>query len=192
MSFRTFDTFIVTETSRVPFAAALAVAENPAGAHNPLFLHGPTGSGKSHLLQAIEHTMRSRRPNAKIVRLSADVLIARLVDAIRFDDMTAFRQSLAVDALLIDDLPLDDDKPHTREEIFRSLEHALTQRAQIVVASSHSVRTSSRVLFERARIVGMGSPDQAVKIQIAQSIVARFIAPGTASRTAAPSLRPRA
>lgn len=171
----TFDTFIVSESSHEAFAAAVAVAEKPGSAHNPLFLYGRTGSGKSHLLHAIAHANRSHRRHANVLYLAAEAFIARLLHAIRVDEVGAFRRSITtVDVLLLDDLPRTLDRGHTQEGIFLILEESLMNGVQVVVASEmpptdmRIVEQRSRPLFERALIVEVGYPDQVARFEIAR------------------------
>lgn len=171
----TFDAFVVSDRSRAAFAAAVAVAENPGHAHNPLFLCGRTGSGKSHLLHAIAHKIRAHRPGANILHLAAETFIARVIDAIRSDEMRALRESIAsVDALLLDDLQLRSDREHTLREIFLRFEELLTYGVQVVSASPappfemRLIEQRSRPLFERALVAEVGYPDGVARVEIAR------------------------
>lgn len=171
----TFDAFVVSDRSRVAFDAAVAVAENPGHAHNPLFLYGGTGSGKSHLLHAIAHEMRAHRPRANILYLAAETFIARVIDAIRSDEMCAFRESIAsVEALFLDDLQLGSDREHTLREIFLRFEDLLTHGAQVVAASAappfemRLIEQRSRPLFEQALVAEVGYPDGVARVEIAR------------------------
>lgn len=173
----TFDAFVVSDSSRIAFDAAVAVAENPGRAHNPLFLYGRTGSGKSHLLHAIAHKMRAHRPRANILHLAAETFIARVIDAIRSDEMRAFRESIAsVDALFLDDLQLGSDREHTLREIFLRFEELVTHGVQVVAASAappvemRFIEQRSRPLFERALIVEVGYPDRDARVEIARRV----------------------
>jgi chromosomal replication initiator protein len=128
-----FESFVVGTASQDAFDKAVAVAGNPGQAPNPLVLYGPTRSGKTHLLYAIERTMRSRRPEAKIRRIPTADFIDELVDAIRRDKTPRFRQSLAdLDALLLDDIRLR-GKTQTMKEILHNLNDVLNRGAQVVV-----------------------------------------------------------
>lgn len=130
----TFATFVVSEPSRTAFEAAVAVAESPGRVHNPLFLYGRTGAGKSHLLQAIHQRMRSHR--ARVLRLSARDLIDRMIDAIRCDRYAALRDSLRITtALLIDDLRFVATTPTTQRELLLLIGEVAASGVQVVVAS---------------------------------------------------------
>ncbi|HYI10372.1 MAG TPA: DnaA/Hda family protein [Thermoanaerobaculia bacterium] len=144
----TFDTFVVTEGSREAFSLAVAVAENPGMTHNPLILHGRTGGGKTHLLHSIAHAIRSRRPGANILRISAETFAAQLVAAIRTKGWPAFERELeAVDVLLLDHLRLAPDRKSTQEEIFRTMEGLLSRGAQVVAVLE--VLPTDRLIVER-------------------------------------------
>jgi chromosomal replication initiator protein len=169
----TFADFVVSESSLVAFTAAMEVAESPDCAHNPLFLYGPTGYGKSHLLHAIAHAMRARQRN--VLHVAAETFIAQFIAAIRSDEVGAFRRSIAaVDALLLDDLPHALDKQRTREGLFRELEELLTHGVQVVTASEmppaaiEIIEQRSRPLFERALVVEIGYPDEPARVEIAR------------------------
>jgi chromosomal replication initiator protein len=131
-----FDAFAVNDASRAAFNAAAAVAENPGSAHNPLALFGPTRSGKTHLLHAIEQALRARRPDTRVLRAPAQQVIDQIIEAIRHDEMQRFRTSIAtLDALLLDDVWIGADKPRTLEELLRHFESVLMNNGQIVVTS---------------------------------------------------------
>jgi chromosomal replication initiation ATPase DnaA len=91
----TFDTFVVSAATKDAWSAAVAVANDRERAHNPLVLFGRTGSGKSHLLHAIEHAMRLRRRDANILRLSAAIFASSILDAFREDRLEVFQSRLA-------------------------------------------------------------------------------------------------
>jgi chromosomal replication initiator protein len=165
--------FVVSDSSHAALTAAMDVVENQDRAHNPLFLCGRTGSGKSHLLHAIAQAMLVRQ--AKVLHESAETFVARLIDAIRADGVVAFRRSLAtVDALLLDDLPDALTKPHIREEILRTLAELSTHGVQVVAASElppvEITEQGSHTLFARALIAEIGYPDGAARFEIARRV----------------------
>ena len=163
----TFDSFVISERSRLAVATALDVVRNPKRAPNPLFLCGPTGSGKSHLLHAIEHALRSRHPRASILRISAQALIDLLIAAIRSDEVRAWRQSLAeLDALLVDDFRFGAHQQYTQEAILVTLEELVSSGVQIVAASDAGPAN-------RALMVQVGYPDADARVQIARNAALR-------------------
>lgn len=126
----TFDAFVVSEASRAAFDAAVAVAERPAQLHNPLVIHGPIGSGKSHLLQAIEQAMR-----VEVVRMPAREYVAGLVAVMR-DVESALPACPAGSALLLDDVDLAVKKmPNTARELFTRLDELVSRGVQVVITT---------------------------------------------------------
>ena len=171
----TFETFVASEASQAAFDAALAVSACPGGAHNPLVLYGPTGSGKSHLLGAIVHAMQSRQPDATILTLSGDRLVAQLVHAIRWEQVDALRESIAAaDALLLDDVPMRPDNEASREEIARLIDELVARGIQTVIAAD-APPAQQRRLETRLRSAScfvLGYPGPAARIEIARRVAA--------------------
>jgi chromosomal replication initiator protein len=165
----TFETFVVSDASRAAFMAAVDVAEERFD--GALFLHGPTGSGKSHLLRAIEHRMHGRRPEARIVRLATEQVIVSLLGAIRLDEFAAFRDSFhTIDALLLDDFPLWPGLENTRTEIVLRIEELLGRGAQAVVVCPAPPRGMR--LPEQTTLVEVGYPDKPARLEIARRAAA--------------------
>jgi len=147
MSSYTFDTFVVGDGTRLAFDAAVAVAEKSDAAYNPLALFGPTRSGKTHLLYAIERAMRTRRPNAKIMRAPAQELIDQMINALRRDGIRRFRESVAaLDALLLDDVWIGEEKANTMQELLFHFENVLNNDGQVVL-TSHVAPDAFPVLY---------------------------------------------
>jgi chromosomal replication initiator protein len=116
------------------------------GAQNAVFVHGASGTGKTHLLHAIEHELRSRRPEASVVRTTADDLINSLMTAIRQDEVPTFRTYLnAIDVLLLDHLHVDGRKARTYEELDLTLAALVDHGAQVFVAASEAPVAMRRV-----------------------------------------------
>ena len=166
--------------SQAAVAEAVAVARAETTAHNPLFLYGPTGAGKSHVLNAIAYEMRGKNPERHVLVIPAEDLRQQLVHAIRFDQMDAFDDWLAgVDALLIDDFPCSDGKERTREESFWKLELVVKRRVPVVVvlhvASDDAAAIANRIRsgFKAAEVIELGYPDASALREIAQR-TARF------------------
>jgi chromosomal replication initiator protein len=163
----TFDSFVVSESSRLALAAVVAVAEQDEGAGDPLLIYGPIGSGKSHLLHAIAQRLRSRRPDTRILHLSAHAFASRFIDAIRLDELPLFRQSLAaLNALLIDDLYV---RPHTLKEIVRTAEELSRQGVRVVAASDVAPPQWP------GSTAKLGWPDEAARLEIARRIAAAHV-----------------
>ena len=101
----TFDTFVVGDSNKLAYAAARAVADAPAEHYNPLFIYGDSGLGKTHLIYAIAHEIRTKTPNAKIVYIKGDDFTNELVEAIRTGKNVEFRSKYRdADLLLMDDV----------------------------------------------------------------------------------------
>ncbi len=131
-----FDNFVVGPSNRFAFAAAQAVAENPAKAYNPLFIYGPVGLGKTHLLQAITQEAQLKNPNLKICYISSEQFTNELINAIRHRSAESFRQKYRnIDILLIDDIHFIAGKQSTQEEFFHTFNTLHDHRKQIIICS---------------------------------------------------------
>lgn len=132
----TFDTFVIGSSNRFAHAAAVAVAEQPAKAYNPLFIYGDSGLGKTHLLHAIGHYTRSLYSGAKIRYVSSEEFTNDLINSIRDDRSAAFqRRFREIDVLLVDDIQFLSGKARTMEEFFHTFNTLHNANKQIVVTS---------------------------------------------------------
>ena len=132
----TFDRFIVGQSNKFAHAAAEAVATNPGGAYNPLFLYGNSGLGKTHLLYAISHVVRERFPDYKIAFVKGEDFTNQMIMAIRNNTTDAFRQKYRnVDLLLVDDIQFIAGKIAVQEEFFNTFNNVYEAGHQIVLAS---------------------------------------------------------
>lgn len=130
-----FDNFVVGEANLFPHAAAKAVAENPGERHNPLFLYGPGGLGKTHLLHAIGNLVHRTRPELRVIYMPAETFVNEAVNAMRFDHMPAFREHInTTDVLLVDDINFLVGKERCLEEFTHRLDGLLRDRKQVVLA----------------------------------------------------------
>jgi len=131
-----FENFVVGTGNRFAFAAAQAVAENPAKAYNPFFIYGSVGLGKTHLLQAITQEAQRRNPALKICYLSSEQFVNELINSIRHHSAEAFRQKYRnVDILLIDDIHFIAGKMSTQEEFFHTFNTLHDHHKQIIICS---------------------------------------------------------
>lgn len=132
----TFDRFVVGPCNRLAHASALAIGENPGCAYNPLFVHGNVGLGKSHLLQAICHTVLRREPNARVLYMSCEDFTNAYIQAIQAHQIDAFREYYrSVDVLVIDDVQFLANKEKTQDEFFHTFNALYDAQRQIVLSS---------------------------------------------------------
>lgn len=131
-----FENFVVGPGNRLAHAAALAVSESPATVYNPLFMHGSVGLGKTHLLQAICHTLLERNPNTRILYLSCEEFINHFISAVENGDLDAFRNRYRHgDIILVDDIHFLANKERTQEEFFHTFNTLYNAKKQIVLSS---------------------------------------------------------
>jgi chromosomal replication initiator protein len=132
----TFDRFVVGPCNRLAHASALAIGENPGCAYNPLFVHGNVGLGKSHLLQAICHTVQRRDPKARVVYLSCEDFTNAYIQAIQSHTIDTFRDYYrTADVLVIDDVQFLANKDKTQDEFFHTFNALYDAQKQIVLSS---------------------------------------------------------
>jgi chromosomal replication initiator protein len=132
----TFDRFVVGPCNRLAHASALAIGENPGHAYNPLFVHGNVGLGKTHLLQAICHTVLRRDPNARVLYMSCEDFTNSYIQAIQAHQIDNFRDyHRGADVLVIDDVQFLANKEKTQDEFFHTFNALFDGQRQIVLSS---------------------------------------------------------
>jgi len=169
----TFETFVIGPSNRFPHAAAIAVAEAPGKAYNPLLVYGDSGLGKTHLLHAIGHYVRSLYTGAKVRYVSSEEFTNEFINSIRDDRQDRFkRQYRDVDVLLIDDIQFLEGKTQTQEEFFHTFNTLHNANKQIVLTSDRAPKRLEaledrlRNRFEWGLITDVQPPDLETRIAI--------------------------
>ncbi len=169
----TFDTYIVGSSNKFAHAAALAVAANPAGSYNPLFIYGNSGLGKTHLLYAICNDIKSTRPDTKCLYIKGDDFTNELIESIKRGKMSDFHEKYRkADVLLVDDIQFIGGKDSTQEEFFHTFNTLYEAKKQIVLTSDRppkeiqTLEDRLRTRFEWGLIADIQPPDFETRIAI--------------------------
>ena len=182
----TFDTFVIGSSNRFAHAAAVAVAEQPARAYNPLFIYGGSGLGKTHLLHAIGHYTRTLYNGTRVRYVSSEEFTNEFINSIRDDKAAVFqRRYRDVDVLLVDDIQFLSGKVQTQEEFFHTFNTLHNANKQIVVTSDlppkqlQDFEDRMRSRFEWGLITDVQPPDLETRIAILRkkSVQERLVAP---------------
>ena len=172
----TFENFVVGGSNRFAHAAAVAVSNAPGYTYNPLFIYGPPGVGKTHLLYAISNRIRELEPNTNVVYIKGDQFTNELIEAIRSGKNIEFRNKYReADLFLIDDIQFIAGKDTTQEEFFHTFNKLYEEHKQIVMTSDRkpsdilTLEDRLRTRFEWGLLASVEAPDYETRMAIIKS-----------------------
>lgn len=162
----TFETFAVSTTNQIAYAAATAVAKSPSSAYNPLFFYGGVGVGKTHLMHAVANELISRKPHTKIVYCMGEEFLNEIIEAIQTKSARQFKQKYrSAQLLMVDDVQFIAGKQTAQEEFFHTFNAVLREGGQVILTSDRSPAEISRLedrlrsRFEGGLLVDISQPD---------------------------------
>ncbi len=169
----TFDSFIVGNSNKFAHAACVAVAERPAMDYNPLFIYGPSGLGKTHLMSAVVNEIRRKKKDLRVVYIKGDEFTNQLIDSLARQEMNKFRERYRnCDILLIDDIQFIAGKNSTQEEFFHTFNALYEEHKQIILSSDrppkdiNTLEERLKTRFEWGLIADIQPPDLELRVAI--------------------------
>lgn len=169
----TFDNFIVGSSNKFAHAACTAVAASPAMNYNPLFIYGPSGLGKTHLLYAVTNEIKRRKPQAKIIYIKGEDFTTQFIEALASQMTAEFRNKYrSCDVLLIDDIQFIAGKTSTQEEFFHTFNALYEEHKQIILTSDRppkdmkTLEDRLKTRFEWGLLADIQPPDLELRIAI--------------------------
>ena len=169
----TFDNFVVGGSNSFAHAAALAVAEEPSDAYNPLFIYGGVGLGKTHLMNAVGNYVLKTNPSATVLLMSSEMITNQLIEGIAKKNTAELRNKLRnVDYLMVDDIQFLSKTKATQEEFFHTFNTLYEKHKQIIISSDRppkeipEIEERLRSRFERGLIVDIQKPDFETRVAI--------------------------
>jgi len=169
----TFEEFVSGSSNQFAYAAAMAVANNPATTYNPLFIYGAVGLGKTHMVNAIGNAILKKSPQMRICYYTSEKFMNELINSLRYNRMDEFRNKFrSMDVLLIDDIQFIAGKERTQEEFFHTFNALYESHKQIIVTSDKfpkdipGLEERLRSRFEWGLIADIQPPDVETKLAI--------------------------
>ncbi len=176
----TFENFIVGNSNKFAHAACTAVAQRPAQDYNPLFIYGPSGLGKTHLICAIVNYIKNKKPDTKVVYINGEDFTNQLIESISHKNTAEFHNRFrSCDILLIDDIQFIAGKDSTQEEFFHTFNALHAEQKQIILTSDRPPKDIStleerlRTRFEWGLIADIQPPDLELRLAIFKQKVAQ-------------------
>ena len=169
----TFENFIVGNSNKFAHAACLAVATRPASDYNPLFIYGPSGLGKTHLMSAIVNEIKKKQPNIRVLYIKGDDFTNQMIESLAKQEMHKFHERYRnCDILLIDDIQFIAGKTSTQEEFFHTFNTLYEERKQIILTSDRppkdipTLEERLKTRFEWGLLADIQPPDLELRIAI--------------------------
>ncbi|MCM1577277.1 MAG: chromosomal replication initiator protein DnaA [Ruminococcus sp.] len=169
----TFETFIVGSSNEFAHAACMAVTKNPGKEYNPLFLYSPPGMGKTHLLSAVQYSLKKSDPSLNIIYVTGEAFTNDIINAIRDKNTPEFRRKYrSADVLMVDDIQFISGKESTQEEFFHTFNELHTQGKQIILTSDRppkdikTIEDRIRTRFEWGLIADISAPEYETRVAI--------------------------